>query len=90
MGVTALRSIAAVLIASGRDAECPVAVVERGCTDEQRTTIGRLETIADIAEDRGVRAPAVVVIGDVVSLSPHAPEALQATETLSPDAVNLN
>lgn len=90
MGVTALRSIAAVLIASGRDAECPVAVVERGCTDEQRTTIGRLETIADIAEDRGVRAPAVVVIGDVVSLSPHATEALQATEELPPDAVNLN
>ncbi|MDN5726780.1 MAG: uroporphyrinogen-III C-methyltransferase, partial [Propionibacteriales bacterium] len=70
MGVTTLPTTTADLIMNGRDARCPVAVIERGCTPEQRVTVGTLSTIADRARDRGVESPAVVVVGAVVTLSP--------------------
>ena len=38
--------------------------------------MGTLATIAAQAADRGIRSPAVVVVGDVVRLSPYAPAAL--------------
>ncbi|MFX4270673.1 uroporphyrinogen-III C-methyltransferase [Propionibacteriaceae bacterium Y1685] len=70
MGVTTLPTTTAELIMNGRDARCPVAVIERGCTPAQRVTVGTLSTIADRARERGVESPAVVVIGEVVTLSP--------------------
>lgn len=72
MGVATLRGTAAQLVAHGRDPHCPVAVVERGWLPDQRVTVATLDTIADVAERVGVENPAVVVIGDVVRLSPHA------------------
>jgi uroporphyrin-III C-methyltransferase/precorrin-2 dehydrogenase/sirohydrochlorin ferrochelatase len=68
MGVRLLRGSAAALVASGRPSTTPVAIVERGWTPQQRTTVGTLDDIADLAEARGVESPAVVVVGDVVSL----------------------
>jgi uroporphyrin-III C-methyltransferase/precorrin-2 dehydrogenase/sirohydrochlorin ferrochelatase len=68
MGVTRLAETAAALIASGRPADTPVALVERGWTPEQRTTTTTLLNAARDAEAAGVQAPAVVVVGQVVSL----------------------
>jgi uroporphyrin-III C-methyltransferase/precorrin-2 dehydrogenase/sirohydrochlorin ferrochelatase len=68
MGVRLLRDSAAALVASGRDRDTPVAVIERGWTAGQRTTVGTLATIAGLAAARGVESPAVIVVGDVVSL----------------------
>ncbi|MDO5498188.1 MAG: uroporphyrinogen-III C-methyltransferase [Propionibacteriaceae bacterium] len=70
MGVAGLRTTAAALVAGGRSAECPVALIERGCTPGQRVTVAPLASVADVAEARGVQAPAVIVIGDVVRLGP--------------------
>ncbi|MNW58755.1 Uroporphyrinogen-III C-methyltransferase [compost metagenome] len=70
MGVSRLRDSAAALVASGRSPRTPVAVVEDGYGPRQRSTVGTLETIADVAAAAGVRAPAVTVIGDVVRVSP--------------------
>ncbi|MFE4464432.1 uroporphyrinogen-III C-methyltransferase [Oerskovia sp. NPDC056781] len=70
MGVSRLRDSAAALVASGRSPETPVAVVEDGYGPRQRSTVGTLATIADVATAAGVRAPAVTVIGDVVRVSP--------------------
>jgi uroporphyrin-III C-methyltransferase/precorrin-2 dehydrogenase/sirohydrochlorin ferrochelatase len=70
MGVSRLRDSAAALVASGRSPETPVAVVEDGYGPRQRSTVGTLATIADVASAAGVRAPAVTVIGDVVRVSP--------------------
>jgi uroporphyrin-III C-methyltransferase/precorrin-2 dehydrogenase/sirohydrochlorin ferrochelatase len=70
MGVSTLRRTAELLVEHGRDPACPVAIVERGFDPTQRTTIGDLRTIADRAEAVGVASPAVVVVGDVVRLSP--------------------
>jgi len=70
MGVSRLRDSAAALVASGRSPRTPVAVVEDGYGPRQRSTVGTLETIADVAAAAGVRAPAVTVVGDVVRVSP--------------------
>lgn len=71
MGVSALAGSAGAL-ADSRGGGCPVAIIEDGFGPAQRVTIGTLDTIAAQAEARGVRSPAVIVVGDVVSLSPHA------------------
>jgi uroporphyrin-III C-methyltransferase len=49
-------------------ADTPVAVIERGLRPDERVTTGPLSRIAEIAKERGVRPPAVIVIGGVVSL----------------------
>ena len=77
MGVSLLRRIAGEAIEAGASPETPVAIVERGSTPTQRTTYGRLDTIADRAEAAGVRAPAVIVIGAVAAdgfLGPTPPD----------------
>jgi uroporphyrin-III C-methyltransferase/precorrin-2 dehydrogenase/sirohydrochlorin ferrochelatase len=68
MGVNRLGEIAAELVAHGRRADEPVAVVERGTTPEQRVTVATLSTIGAEAVARGVRSPAVIVVGDVAAM----------------------
>ena len=68
MGVSTLAESAAALVAHGKPSATPVALVESGCTPQQRTTTGTLATIAALALERGARPPAVVVVGDVVDL----------------------
>jgi uroporphyrin-III C-methyltransferase/precorrin-2 dehydrogenase/sirohydrochlorin ferrochelatase len=69
MGVTLLRRTAEELLAGGKAARTPVAIVESGFSPRQRTTVGTLATIADLAAERGVRSPAVIVVGDVAELA---------------------
>ncbi len=70
MGVGHLSRSVAALEAGGRPATCPVAVIERGLLPDQRVTVGTLGDIVATAATVGVENPAVVVIGDVVRLSP--------------------
>src|SRR5690606_32906198 len=77
MGVKRLRQTASELIDAGHDPRTPAAVVERGFAPDQRTTVGTLETIADLARD--ARSPAVTVIGDVVRLAATAGAAAPPT-----------
>lgn len=68
MGVRRMEENLGKLIAAGRSAETPAAVVEWGTYPRQRTLIGTVGTIAREAERAGIGAPALVVIGDVVTL----------------------
>jgi len=68
MGVRNLAAIAENLVSHGRDPGTPVAIIERGMRPDQRVTTGTLATIAGVAQERRVRPPAVIVIGDVVRL----------------------
>ena len=77
MGIGTLAHAAMTLARGERGIDCPVAIVEDGFGDAQRVTVGTLGTIAYQAALRGVRPPAVVVVGDVVSLSPYASQELQ-------------
>ncbi|MFD7021258.1 uroporphyrinogen-III C-methyltransferase [Promicromonospora sukumoe] len=67
MGVRSLGAIVAQSLAAGADPGTPVAMVENGSTPEQRVTRSRLDEAADVAAARGVRSPAVVVIGRVAA-----------------------
>ncbi|MCU0258420.1 MAG: uroporphyrinogen-III C-methyltransferase, partial [Solirubrobacteraceae bacterium] len=63
MGVRRLGRIAEALIAGGRSADEPAAVVQQGTLPGQREVTGALGTIAQVAADAGIRAPAVTIIG---------------------------
>ncbi|GAA1260681.1 uroporphyrinogen-III C-methyltransferase [Streptomyces javensis] len=69
MAVEKIGAIAAALVAHGRAADTPVAVVQEGTTPAQRRVDATLATVGERAAAEGVRPPAVVVIGDVVALS---------------------
>lgn len=68
MGLVGLRDICSSLIAHGRAATTPVALIERGTTQQQRVILGDLATIADIVASQEVHAPTLFVVGDVVRL----------------------
>ncbi|VXC68839.1 Siroheme synthase / Precorrin-2 oxidase [Arthrobacter sp. 9V] len=87
MGVGQLRDSAAELAASGLPLDTPVGIVESGYLPDQRVTIGTLGTIADQAEAVGVANPAVIVIGDVVRVSPFAPQHFKTADysTITPN-----
>lgn len=68
MGVKRLREIVGDLFAVGRSGETPVAVISWGSYEGQQTVCGTIDSIADAAEQAEIRAPAVIVIGDVVRL----------------------
>ena len=88
MGVGQLRDSAASLGRAGLPLQTPVGIVENGYLPNQRVTIGTLGTIADQAEAAGVANPAVIVIGDVVRVSPFAPSHFKTADysTTSPNA----
>ncbi len=68
MGVERLGSIAAQLQAHGMDASTPVALVRWGTTSRQETLVATLATVAAEVERRKFTAPAVAIIGGVVTL----------------------
>jgi uroporphyrin-III C-methyltransferase / precorrin-2 dehydrogenase / sirohydrochlorin ferrochelatase len=68
MGVHNLGNIARLLLEHGRDPACPVAVIENGTTDAQRTVVGPLVSIADTAREAGIQPPALIVVGEVVRM----------------------
>ena len=67
------------LLAAGRSAETPAAVVEAGTWTHQRVIEGSLSTIALRARQAAVGSPALLVLGDVVALRQQlASEPLEA------------
>jgi len=68
MGTARLRRIAEALVAAGRPAETPVAVIRWGTYEGQQTVGGTLQDIADRVEKARLRSPTVIVVGEVVRL----------------------
>ncbi|WP_174591186.1 uroporphyrinogen-III C-methyltransferase [Methanocella conradii] len=68
MGVSRLRENVEALLANGKPRDTPVAIIERGTTDRERITSGTLGNIVSMAELRGVKPPAIIVVGEVVGL----------------------
>jgi uroporphyrin-III C-methyltransferase/precorrin-2 dehydrogenase/sirohydrochlorin ferrochelatase len=68
MAMDRLELIAAELVAHGRPASSPAAVVHRATLPGQRVVRAPLGRLADAAREAGVGAPAVVVVGDVVDV----------------------
>jgi uroporphyrin-III C-methyltransferase/precorrin-2 dehydrogenase/sirohydrochlorin ferrochelatase/uroporphyrin-III C-methyltransferase len=69
MGLRRLPVLVAGLQAGGLADDTPAAAIERGTTGAQRCVVGTLADLAGRVEAAGLAAPALVVIGRVVSLA---------------------
>jgi len=70
MGVERLEAIAQAILAGGREASTPAALVQEATTAHQRTVTGTLATIAEVARREEIRNPALFVVGAVAGLQP--------------------
>ncbi len=68
MGVESLEGIVGKLLKGGISPEKPVAMVESGTYPRQRTLIATLGTIVKEAEEKQIKPPSVIVIGEVANL----------------------
>lgn len=69
MGISRLDRICSELADGGMDRSTPVAVIQEGTTEHHRAVFGTLGDIGERAKSEGVRPPANVIIGRVVSLA---------------------
>lgn len=68
MGLNHLEEIAEKLIAGGKSADTPAAVIQSGGTARQKTVTGTLDTIPKKVKAAGLKTPAIIVVGNVVAL----------------------
>ncbi|MEU3922600.1 uroporphyrinogen-III C-methyltransferase [Streptomyces sp. NPDC002659] len=71
MGVDKIGAIAQTLVAHGKSPDTPVALVQEGTTASQRRVDATLATVAERVRAEDVRPPAVIVIGEVVTVGPR-------------------
>ena len=69
MGVSGLARLRDNLIAHGRAASTPFALVENGSRPEQRVIAGTLDELPELARRHAVQAPALLVIGEVAAFA---------------------
>jgi siroheme synthase len=68
MGVANAEALRDQLIAAGRSADTPAAVIEWGTCAQQRVAVATLATLPDVIMGEGLGAPAVIVVGETVRL----------------------
>lgn len=68
MGWAALQSIMATLQRYGMPAETPVALVQWGTWNRQRTVTGTLSDVVARGEEAGLAPPVIAIVGQVVNL----------------------
>lgn len=68
MGLVSLAQICQRLIDNGMAVDMPIALIEKGTMPDQRVITGTLQTIPALAEQAVVGAPALIIIGEVVTL----------------------
>lgn len=79
MGLMRSGDIAQALIDHGRDAQTPVAIIEKGCTAQQRIFYCPLNRLAETIAQQQVQAPGLLLVGEVVRLA----AALASDDTLA-------
>ena len=69
MGLKKLKEIADIFLAEGKG-RLPVAVIQKGTTQEEKVVVGVVNSIVESVQDKKIEAPAIIVFGDVVGLHP--------------------
>jgi uroporphyrin-III C-methyltransferase/precorrin-2 dehydrogenase/sirohydrochlorin ferrochelatase len=69
MGLSKVDLICQQLARAGLGTETPAAIIEKGCTDEQRLIKATLATLTEQVKHHQIGSPALIIIGEVVSLS---------------------
>jgi len=67
MAVENLEAIVKQLMRAGKTGSSPCALISQGATEEERLIVSTLDKIYDFSRRLGVGAPAVLVVGEVVS-----------------------
>lgn len=68
MGVENLGFIVRHLVSRGKSMYCPAAVIMNGTRENQREVYGTLENIEELCRQNEIASPAIIVVGEVVSL----------------------
>ncbi len=68
MGLLALPTLCERLIAHGRAPDTPAAVIQQATLPQQRLVVGTLQSLPQQVADAGLRAPTVILVGEVVAL----------------------
>jgi uroporphyrin-III C-methyltransferase/precorrin-2 dehydrogenase/sirohydrochlorin ferrochelatase len=68
MGLIGLKKICESLIQHGSEANLPIALIEKGTTNQQRVITGTLSTLPEIVKHETIKPPTLIIIGSVVSL----------------------
>jgi uroporphyrin-III C-methyltransferase/precorrin-2 dehydrogenase/sirohydrochlorin ferrochelatase len=68
MGLAGLPDICDQLLKHGMSSSTPVAVIQQGTTQTQKVVVGNLNKIADLAVEKEIQAPTIIIIGEVVKL----------------------
>ncbi|WP_227815638.1 uroporphyrinogen-III C-methyltransferase [Nitrogeniibacter aestuarii] len=71
MGVSRIEEIARRMVAYGLPRTTPAAIVRRGTLPDQRVLVATLADLAEKAEAAGIKPPALMIIGTVVTLAPR-------------------
>jgi uroporphyrin-III C-methyltransferase len=69
MGIHKLAEITEIFKKEGKH-RLPVAVIQSGTTTNEKIAIGIIDTIVEIVVEKKISSPALIVIGEVVSLHP--------------------
>lgn len=70
MGLQTLPSLTQQLTAGGLPGPIPAVAVERGTTVHQRIVYGELQSLQHLTRQAELKSPTLLIIGDVVALSP--------------------
>jgi uroporphyrin-III C-methyltransferase len=65
MGLGKLKEITEIFSQEGKS-NIAIALIQDGSLPTQKVALGRIETIVDIAQEKNIEAPAIIVIGEVV------------------------
>jgi uroporphyrin-III C-methyltransferase/precorrin-2 dehydrogenase/sirohydrochlorin ferrochelatase len=68
MGLVGIEVLCRELTAHGLSAVTPAALIQQGTTPQQRVLTGTLESLPGIVRGGGVKAPTLIIIGEVVRL----------------------
>jgi uroporphyrin-III C-methyltransferase / precorrin-2 dehydrogenase / sirohydrochlorin ferrochelatase len=77
MAVERIGAVADELLRHGRSADTPVSVIADGTLPTQRTIKSTLEQVEGVVARDGIRPPAIVVVGDVVSVATEITELIR-------------
>lgn len=68
MGLSRLDDLTRKLICAGKSPDTPAAVLSGGCSPHPVSLRGRLDNLASLAHQGGVKPPAVIVVGEAAAL----------------------
>jgi precorrin-4/cobalt-precorrin-4 C11-methyltransferase len=84
LSIPAIQEVVDDLLAGGYRKETPAAVVHRATFPDEKIVAGRLEHIADLVREAGIRSTALILVGDVLKASMNPEEETVPSQLYSP------